>query len=317
MPASRWIRSAVISGEMRALARGPSGMLIAVDAALAERAALGHGRGEVVAARAAPARRVVTHWPLRPAAGPAAISRPAARAASAAAGLGRLDHRGRSACRPSGLIARAISRMCSGVVPQQPPTPDTPRLDEPLGVFGQILGRAEVDPPVLDFLGDAGVGLDHQRQRGDADRPLDGARAGRRARCRSSCPRRPAAAQSAGSGASIRFDRLAGGRFALADEHEREHEGHVRAGGAWRRRSVPGRPGVGCVSKRMKSAPPSRRLAACSTIIVLDRVSAARGGGGSGPIEPATSTGRPAASATRRAMAAPARLISRTFSASP
>ena len=125
MPASRWMRSAVISGEMRELARGPSGMLIADDAALAERAALGHDRGEIVAA----GRHQLDGGDPLPRGQPAAeLGLCSAKAAGGFSGTGSCDFAaGTTRGRLSGLIARAISRMCSGVVPQQPPTAETPR----------------------------------------------------------------------------------------------------------------------------------------------------------------------------------------------
>ncbi len=73
---------------------------------------------------------------------------------------------------------------------------------------------------------------------------------------------------------------------------------------------------VGWVSKMIKSAPPSRRLSACSAIISLEKDSCC-GRAGSGPMDPATNMNLPAESATSRAINAPARFISRTFSASP
>ena len=69
------------------------------------------------------------------------------------------------------------------------------------------------------------------------------------------------------------------------------------------------------VSKRMKSAPPSRNAIACSRIIAA--TSGRRCCSKSGPIEPATKTVRPAASATSRASRAPWRLISTALSSRP
>ena len=66
----------------------------------------------------------------------------------------------------------------------------------------------------------------------------------------------------------------------------------------------------------MKSAPPSIRASTCSRII-WSIAASYRGWAGSGPIEPATHTGRSAASATPRAIAAPAVQISATCSSSP
>ena len=60
----------------------------------------------------------------------------------------------------------------------------------------------------------------------------------------------------------------------------------------------------------MKSAPPSIKPSACSTII-SSTIASYCGWLGSGPIEPATNIGRSAASATSRASLAPARTISR------
>ncbi len=73
---------------------------------------------------------------------------------------------------------------------------------------------------------------------------------------------------------------------------------------------------VGCVSNMMKSAPPSLRAAACWAIMPAT-ASSCCGCVGSGPIEPATNTGRSACRATSRASRAPARLISPVFSARP
>ncbi len=73
---------------------------------------------------------------------------------------------------------------------------------------------------------------------------------------------------------------------------------------------------LGCVSKRMKSAPPSRRAVACRTIISAT-ASSCWGCEGNGPIEPATNTSRSACAATSRASRAPAQLISSVFSPKP
>ncbi len=61
---------------------------------------------------------------------------------------------------------------------------------------------------------------------------------------------------------------------------------------------------VGWVSKSIKSAPPSSRLATCSAIISSYKTLDC-GWEGRGPIEPATNMGRPAASATSRAIDSP------------
>ena len=100
------------------------------------------------------------------------------------------------------------------------------QVHEPLGVFGQIFRRAEVDPPIIDFLRDARVGLHDQRQGDHADRPLDGAQeaVGPGAAVHPPGDRlRPVAGQR---GEQV-FDRLAGDRFALAWHHAGKDEGHV------------------------------------------------------------------------------------------
>ena len=43
------------------------------------------------------------------------------------------------------LDGRPATRMCSGVVPQHPPTPRRAQLDVPLGVLGEVLGVGQVE----------------------------------------------------------------------------------------------------------------------------------------------------------------------------
>ena len=55
--------------------------------------------------------------------------------------------------------------MCSGVVPQQPPTRRTPRCDEPARVGRHVLRRRQVDVAAFDVTRRAGVGLRRQAAR--------------------------------------------------------------------------------------------------------------------------------------------------------
>ena len=134
------------------------------------------------------------------------------------------------------------------------------------GVGGEILGRAQVDSPVLDFLGDAGVGLDDQRERRQLDGLLDGAEqaVGTAAAVHSPGDRLPAA------GRQRRHHprhRLPGGSLVLIGNYERERKGYVgqAAHGQAAHRSTAAR--FGWVSKSTKSAPPSTNACACSTIM--------------------------------------------------
>jgi hypothetical protein len=124
MPTSRKIVMAAIIGEMRALARGPSGMLIASTPASANFLTLesiperslerGGGISTLVIFSPASILRASfdffsggTTWTRMP-----------------CCAIGRT-----STCRftpLSDLIARPATRMWDGLVPQQPPTPRTP-----------------------------------------------------------------------------------------------------------------------------------------------------------------------------------------------
>jgi len=165
---------------------------------------------------------------------------------------------------PQRFDGQGTSRMWSGVVPQHPPTAETP-APRSGGRSGQIFGRTEINPPVLHFPGQAGVGLHDQRQGRHAYRPLHGAQ------------------QAVGPDAAVQApgDRLggAGGQRAsirstdspaTVSPHsttvkERTNGTSGRLAMAAAQRSSASR--FGCVSKRMKSAPPSIRPSTCSRII--------------------------------------------------
>ena len=100
---------------------------------------------------------------------------------------------------------------------------------EPLGVLGQILGRAEVDLPISHLLGLAGVGLHDQRQFGQPGGLLD----------RAQQPVRPGAAVHAPGDRlpGLRRQRrqharkrLARGRLAALEHRERDGKRHLRPG---------------------------------------------------------------------------------------
>ena len=192
--------------------------------------------------------------------------------------------------RLSGLIGRAISRICSGVVPQQPPTADAPRSTKRLAYVGQVFGRAEVDAAVIDFLGHAGVGLHDQRQRV-------------RRTARSTAPSSPSGPlpqfmpQATGggsrraSGASIRSTGSPAADSPARPSRRRARRAR-RAAAAWPRRSAPGRPG-GLRLEDDEIGPAFHQTrSTCSAIICLDARLVLRLRRASGPIEPATNTGR-------------------------
>ncbi len=136
------MRWAVISGEIRELARGPSGMLMALTPRSRNALLLA-----TVALRSYPrggtSSTVLTHWRR--------ASRPASRdfsaraagsfcAAAVAAGADAVTG-SLVRARLSGLTARTISRICSGVVPQQPPTADAPRSTYRLAYVARYSGE--------------------------------------------------------------------------------------------------------------------------------------------------------------------------------
>ena len=206
--------------------------------------------------------------------------------------------------------SRAIARMCSGVVPQQPPTIAAPGLDEGRGVFAQIVGRGEVDVAAVDDARIAGVGHHGQRARrrrsgsfGEEvvrllgpERAVhaDGVGAGQRQRrqgVRRPLRRRPSGRPRGRSSRPRSGSRPRGPRTA-------------RTASAASRR-------LPKVSSRKRSTPDSSSMRACSSKISRTCESWSDPYGltsaPSGPIEPATKTSSPAAAS--RASRTPSRLI--------
>ena len=90
------------------------------------------------------------------------------------------------------------------------------------------------------------------------------------------------------------LDRLAGGRLALPDDARRKARTARRAAGAWRPRSAPAPSRLGCVSKRMKSAPPSIRAVDLFDDHLVDRALRTAAGWAAGrSSRPRTSADRP------------------------
>ena len=140
---------------MRALARGPSGMLTTStpwnfsSSAAARTLAASWPRGGFISTettkRCPSTERPASLAPKRRALldrGPARPSWPVSSGSTARHGA--TVWRGLSA-----LTMAAIARMCSGVVPQQPPTRSGAGLDEAPGVLRHVLRRGHVEDAVV------------------------------------------------------------------------------------------------------------------------------------------------------------------------
>ena len=106
----------------------------------------------------------------------------------------------RTSCLRAAPTRRAdfMAWMCSGVVPQQPPTSRTPTSTKLPGVLGHVLRRAEINVASFHRARHAGVGLRRERRGGHRAHPLHARpawRPGRRCSC--SRPRRRPRPQSA------------------------------------------------------------------------------------------------------------------------
>ena len=209
--------------------------------------------------------------------------------------------------------------MWSGVVPQQPPTTDHAGRDEPAGVGGHVLGRAEVDVAALDERGRAGVG--HGRD-------LRGGRRRGHALARSRAWLRALAAVGAHHGdapaprgsRTTSSGRLAVGGRALVVEGQAHDQGQARGRPRAPLRAPPW-PGrarawsrAGRGRRRPRQSPSTCSRYADDRVVERRCCRWARAACRSGRSRPAT---RPGPRPPRAAMRAPSRLILRTCASSP